>query len=117
MKSLLLTTLAASLLVQAKVPRQLEEESAVVCDCGFQDEANRVWSDIWYADYDSYRADLQKDTNYVVMDYTVSAKHPNTFDRVFDPNNVHVNEDGGIQLKVRKADNGLYTSASFGTKR
>ncbi|ORY91429.1 concanavalin A-like lectin/glucanase domain-containing protein [Syncephalastrum racemosum] len=51
------------------------------------------------------------------MDYTVSAKHPNTFDRVFDPNNVRISEDGGIQLRVRRAADGRYTSASFGTKR
>ncbi|KAI9268886.1 concanavalin A-like lectin/glucanase domain-containing protein [Phascolomyces articulosus] len=51
------------------------------------------------------------------MDYTVPAKYDNTINRIFDPTNVQVIEDGGVHLTVKKMDNGSYTSASFGTKR
>ncbi|KAI7855739.1 concanavalin A-like lectin/glucanase domain-containing protein [Circinella umbellata] len=51
------------------------------------------------------------------MDYTVPAKHVNTIDRIFDPNNVQVIGDNGIHLNVKKTDNDGFTSASFGTRR
>lgn len=95
----------------------------VVCDCGFQDENGRIWSEIWHSDYNTYKANLQKDKNYVVMNYTVPPKHDDTLERLFDPANVQLaSQDGessfsGLQLAVRKQDNGQFTSASFGTKR
>lgn len=89
----------------------------VVCDCGFRDENNHVWSEIWYADYSNYKSNLHKDAHYVVMDYTVNAKHKDTLNRVFDPNNVQIDEQGQVQLAVRKVNDNEYTSASFGTRR
>lgn len=107
--------LSSMLLVQRFVASQ--QQQPVVCDCGFQDEHGRIWTNIWYADYHRYPANLHQDTNYVVMNYTVNAKYKDTLDRVFDPDNVQWSEDG-VELLVRKATNGQnYTSASFGTKR
>lgn len=96
---------------------QLSLDEPVVCDCGFIDEDNNVWSDVWYADYGTYKSNLQYDRNYVVMDYTVNAKHKNTMDRVFVPNNVKLSQTDGITLSVQKDANGKYTSAAVGTKR
>ncbi|KAI7876116.1 concanavalin A-like lectin/glucanase [Lichtheimia hyalospora FSU 10163] len=96
---------------------------AVVCDCGFQDENGRIWSEIWHSDYNSYKANLHKDKHYVVMNYTVPPKYSNTLERLFDPANVQLasHDDqssySGLQLAVRKQDDGQFTSASFGTKR
>lgn len=92
-------------------------EDPVVCDCGFIDEDNNVWSDVWYADYGTYKSNLQYDRNYVVMDYTVSAKYKNTLDRIFTPSNVKLSQTDGITLTVQKNSNGKYTSAAVGTKR
>jgi hypothetical protein len=90
---------------------------AVVCDCGFEDEYNKVWTNIWYADYGLYKTNLQHDPHYMVMDYTVGAKHKNTMERVFSPGNVKLTQGGGITLSVNQNDNGKYTSAAIGTKR
>lgn len=92
-------------------------DDPVVCDCGFRDENNHVWSEIWYADYSTYKVNVHKDVHYVVMDYTVNAKYNNTLNRVFDPTNVQVDENGQVQLAVRKLNDNEYTSASFGTRR
>lgn len=100
---------------QSKTLLSLNEP--VVCDCGFIDENSNVWSDVWYADYGTYKSNLQYDRNYVVMDYTVSAKHNNTIDRVFTRNNVKLSQTDGITLSVQKSSNGKYTSAAVGTKR
>ncbi|KAI8373567.1 concanavalin A-like lectin/glucanase domain-containing protein [Choanephora cucurbitarum] len=51
------------------------------------------------------------------MDYTVDAKHNNTFSRVFTPKNVRLSADNGIVLSVEKDSYGKYSSASIGTKR
>ena len=110
-------TLLSSIIIMQISGNTVVAQEPVVCDCGFQDEYDRVWNEIWYADYASYNTDLQKDKNYLVMDYTVPAKHVNTIDRIFDPNNVQVIEDGGIHLNVKKTDTGGFTSASFGTRR
>lgn len=100
-----------------------ESSDAVVCDCGFQDENGRIWSEIWHSNYNTYKANLQKDKNYVVMNYTVPAKYSDTMNRLFDPANVQLaSQDdessySGLQLAVRKQEDGQFTSASFGTKR
>ncbi|KAG2202450.1 hypothetical protein INT46_002245 [Mucor plumbeus] len=90
---------------------------AVVCDCGFQDENNNLWTDIWYADYGSYKSSLQYDPHYLVMDYTVKAKYKDTLARVFSPSNVKLTHESGITLSVKKNNDGIYTSAAIGTKR
>lgn len=92
-------------------------EEPIVCDCGYQDEFNNVWSELWYADYGNYRSSLHYDRHYQVMDYTVNAKHKDTLDRVFSPRNVKVSNTDGITLTVQKDKDGRYTSAALGTKR
>ncbi|KAI8097941.1 concanavalin A-like lectin/glucanase domain-containing protein [Gilbertella persicaria] len=90
---------------------------AVVCDCGFEDENHNIWSSVWYADYSLYKSNLQYDPHYLVMDYTVDAKHNDTLERVFSPGNVKMNQNGGIVLSVKKGMNGKYSSAAIGTRR
>lgn len=90
---------------------------AVVCDCGFVDENDNLWTDIWYADYGLYKTNLQRDPHYLVMDYTVGAKHKDTMERVFTPGNVKLTESGGVILSVVQGDGGKYSSAAIGTKR
>ncbi|GAA5799491.1 hypothetical protein HPULCUR_004907 [Helicostylum pulchrum] len=92
-------------------------DKPIVCDCGFIDENNLVWSNVWHADYGLYKSSLQFDRNYLVMDYTVSAKYKDTLDRIFSPGNVKLSKDDGITLSVQKESNGKYTSAAVGTKR
>lgn len=92
-------------------------DNPIICDCGFIDENNLVWSNVWYADYGLYKSSLQYDRNYLVMDYTISAKHQNTLDRVFTPSNVKLSKEDGITLSVQKDADGKYTSAAVGTKR
>jgi hypothetical protein len=89
----------------------------IICDCGFIDESNNVWADIWHANYGLYKSSLQYDRHYLVMDYTVNAKHKNTLDRIFSPSNVKLSNTAGITLSVQKDSNGKYTSAAVGTKR
>lgn len=95
----------------------VKAQEPIVCDCGYVDEYNNVWSELWYADYGNYRSSLHYDRHYQVMDYTVSAKHKDTLDRVFSPGNVKVSSTEGITLTVQKDKNGRYTSAALGTKR
>lgn len=90
---------------------------AVVCDCGFEDENHNLWTDVWYADYGLYKSSLQYDPHYLVMDYTVGAKHKDTLARVFSPSNVKLTHEGGITLSVKQNGDGKYTSAAIGTKR
>lgn len=90
---------------------------AVICDCGFEDENHNLWTDVWYADYGLYKSSLQYDPHYLVMDYTVGAKHKDTLERVFSPSNVKLTNEGGITLSVKKNSDGKYTSAAIGTKR
>jgi hypothetical protein len=89
----------------------------IVCDCGFEDENNNLWTDVWYADYGLYQTSLQHDPHYLVMDYTVGAKYKGTMERVFSPGNVKLSQGGGITLSVNQNSNGKYTSAAIGTKR
>lgn len=89
----------------------------VVCDCGYQDEFNNVWSELWNADYKTYKSSLHYDRHYVVMDYTVGSKHKDTLERVFVPDNVKVSQTDGITLSVKKNSDGKFTSAALGTRR
>ncbi|KAI9483227.1 MAG: concanavalin A-like lectin/glucanase domain-containing protein [Benjaminiella poitrasii] len=89
----------------------------VICDCGFEDENHRVWTDIWYADYSVYKTNLQYDPHYMVMDYTVGPKQEGSLQRVFSRSNVKIDNNGGITLSVNQDTNGKYTSAAIGTKR
>lgn len=97
--------------------RNINVQEAVVCDCGFIDENNNVWTDVWYANFEHYNSALQYDPHYQLMDYTVGVKHQDAFERVFKPNNVKKNNNGSIALTVKKNKNGQFTSAAFGTKR
>lgn len=97
--------------------RTINVQEAVVCDCGFIDENNNVWTDIWYANFQNYNTALQYDPHYQLMDYTVGVKHKDAFERVFKPANVKKNINGSIALSVKKSKDGQFTSAAFGTKR
>jgi hypothetical protein len=89
----------------------------IVCDCGYVDESNNIWTQLWNADYKNYRSSLHYDHHYLVMDYTVGAKHKDTLERVFTPSNVKVTQTDGITLSVKRNSDGKYTSAALGTKR
>lgn len=98
--------------------------SPVTCDCGFRDENNNIWTNVWYADYqqtegNTYHAatamDLKRDKHYLVMDYTMKRDNYN-YTRIFSKNNVNLSPESA-QLIVRSNDNGDMTSASFGTER
>ncbi|KAI9311935.1 concanavalin A-like lectin/glucanase domain-containing protein [Dichotomocladium elegans] len=119
MSLLVAVVLQLSLLAATGAASEQEDSlGPIVCDCGFIDENGRVWSEVWHSDYSTYKASLQQDKNYIVMDYTVRAKYENTLDRVFSPANVQLNSDwGGVELVVRKQADNRFTSASFGTRR
>ncbi|OAD70458.1 glycoside hydrolase family 16 protein [Phycomyces blakesleeanus NRRL 1555(-)] len=86
------------------------------CDCGFKDENDRIWTNMWFEDYTKDIASPHEDHDYLVMNYTVKSIRPTTLDRLFDPNNVQLT-DGGIDMTVKSDDSGTFTSASFGSRR
>lgn len=93
-----------------------QKTEPVVCDCGFIDENNQVWSNVWYADYSKYKSIARNDQYYQIMDYTLHAKGKNSFDRVFSANNIKLSAQG-MSLTVKKNTDNKYTSASIGTRR
>jgi hypothetical protein len=117
---LLLLLYTATIYAQQQQPtkqRTVKLNDPIVCDCGYIDESNNLWQDIWLANYGKYKSSLQYDHNYLVMDYTVNAKHNNTLNRIFSPDNVKLSKSDGISLTVQKNSAGEYTSAAVGTKR
>lgn len=98
--------------------RKSSNQEAIICDCGFIDENNQIWSDIWYANFENYRSSIQADPHYQIMNYTVRAKNEEAFARTFERKNVDMNDHGGnVKVSVTKSSNGNYTSGSLGTKR
>lgn len=118
--SLLLLLGSSTIYAQQEEPTKqqiINLNDPIVCDCGYIDENNNLWGDIWHANYGNYKSSLQYDHHYLVMDYTVNAKNNNTLDRIFSPNNVQLSKENGITLSVQKDSAGRYTSAAVGTKR
>ncbi|CAO3595776.1 unnamed protein product [Absidia cylindrospora] len=121
----LVTTLfVGSGLIAPLVKAQLDSSSSITCDCGFRDENNNVWTNVWFSDYqqsegnvyhDATAMDLKRDKNYLVMDYTMKRENYN-YTRIFSKNNVNLSPQSA-QLIVRSNSDGDMTSASFGTER
>ncbi|CAO3663415.1 hypothetical protein CU097_010881 [Rhizopus azygosporus] len=104
----LILVICAQLLVAQK-------PEPVVCDCGFIDENDQIWHNIWYADYRRYTHISRNDAYYQLMDYTVPPKQNDTLARIFSPQNIEMDAHG-LSLRV-KGQKDKYTSAAIGTRR
>ncbi|KAH8555900.1 concanavalin A-like lectin/glucanase domain-containing protein [Umbelopsis sp. PMI_123] len=104
--------LTLSLLAKLTLQQKLEP---IVCDCGFTDENNNNWSNVWHADFSTYKDSIHVDNNYRVSSYTIPAKHVNTYDRVFSQGNTDI-LDGNLQLSVTN-NNGDIKCGSISTSR
>ncbi|KAG2171782.1 hypothetical protein INT43_008162, partial [Umbelopsis isabellina] len=94
---------------------QQQKLDPLVCDCGFTDESNMAWTDVWHADFSKYPVDIGLDNNYAIHSYTTPAKHENTIDRVYGRDNAAIN-NGVLELTVRN-NNGVITNGALSTSR
>lgn len=94
---------------------QQQKLDPFVCDCGFTDESNMAWTDVWHADFSKYPVDIGLDSNYAIHSYTTPAKHENTIDRVYGRDNAAIN-NGVLELTVRN-NNGVITNGALSTAR
>lgn len=100
------------LLAKLTIQQKLEP---ITCDCGFTDENNNYWSNVWHSDFSSYQDSIEIDSNYVISTYTIPSKHANTLDRVFSKSNADI-LDGRLRLAVSN-DNGNIKCGSISTSR
>ncbi|KAI9287740.1 concanavalin A-like lectin/glucanase domain-containing protein [Umbelopsis sp. AD052] len=98
------------LLAKLTVQQKLEP---IVCDCGFTDENNNYWSNVWHSDFTTYQESIHLDSNYVVSTFTIPAKRENTLDRVFSKDNADI-LNGHLRLAVTN-DNGDVKCGSIST--
>jgi hypothetical protein len=100
------------LLAKLTVQQKLEP---IVCDCGFTDENNNYWSNVWHSDFSTYQDSIQVDNNYVISTFTIPAKRENALNRVFSKDNAEI-LDGRLRLAVTN-DNGDIKCGSISTSR
>lgn len=100
------------LLSKLTIQQKLEP---ITCDCGFTDENNNYWSNVWHSDFSSYQDSIHVDSNFVISTFTIPAKHENTLDRVFSKDNADI-LDGRLRLAVSN-DNGDIKCGSISTSR
>lgn len=103
-----------SLLLLAKITVQ-QQMQPTICDCGFTDDSNNNWAGVWHADFSKYKENIDIDKNYDISTFTVSAKHANTFDRVYSKENVVIHDDA-LQISVT-VDNGDTRCGAISTSR
>lgn len=100
------------LLAKLTIQQKLEP---ITCDCGFTDENNNYWSNVWHSDFSTYQDSIHVDSNFVISTYTIPAKHENTLSRVFSKDNADI-LDGRLRLAVSN-DNGNIKCGSISTSR
>jgi hypothetical protein len=75
------------------------------CDCGFLND-NGLFTEHWYTDFNTYHSDIYHDSNFTVANYSIDAKYPGTYSRIFSYKNVMIS-DNALQLYVNVNDSVL----------
>jgi hypothetical protein len=83
------------------------------CDCGYENE-NGLFTEYWYTDFNTYNSDIHRDPSFFVANYTIDAKYPGTFARIFNYDNVIVSQNA---LEISVTINNTVLCGSLGIKR
>jgi hypothetical protein len=75
---------------------QIELESTSSCDCGYTDNMNIYWTDMWYKDFDTNNtmiSNLYTQKDLFLANYEIGPKYDKTLSRIFKKENVNVVDD------------------------